>query len=1858
MTNLVYADTANAEIAKCPDIVGNKYEAQLREWVDNGFIKGAPDGNFKPNNTITRAEFMALVNRSFGFTETVKINYTDVSKDKWFYNDAAIATKAGYMKGSNGRLIPEDPISRQEFATVLARLTNNEAAADEKVIGGLADGKSIPEWSKAAISTAVNKGYFEGLVDKSFKPVEKITRLEVVVALDRAFKSMYKAVYSKKGTYGPASGMQTLEGSAVIVSADVTLKNTVINGDLILRESIGDGNACLDNVVVKGTTIVKGGGEHSIVVRNSSLGRVIVIREGNIVRIVATGSTTIGEVEMHSGAILKEESLTGKGFGDVVISDDLLAGATVIFEGNFDNIQVYSSNINISVVSGTIGNLTMATGAAGTTVNLSQQAKVVTLNLNAAVKITGQGTIQTVNVNVPGSTIQQQPQNVVTAPGVTVTISNPKPTPTPTTSTGGSGGGGGGNGGGSNTGGDTKVYVTGVTLDKTAMTLKVGGAAGTLVATVSPSNATNKSVIWSSDNKNVVTVSNGIVTPVSAGTAIITATTVDGNKTATCVVTVEKPAPETVYVTGVSLDKTTMTLTARGAAVKLIATVSPSNATNKSINWSSDNKNVATVSNGIVTPIAAGTTTITATTVDGGKTAACVATVEKLAPVVDKDALIAAIAVAQGKADNAKVGSEVGNYPQEAVDALEAAIEAAQAVADNKDATQEEADAAVTALNGAVTDFEAAVIKAPDTYVVTVFSNPANGGEVTVTGAVYNSVKAGDKVTLIATANDVYEFERWTNKDDIEVSTDNPYTFNMPANDIIITANFKAVLAPDKTAPVITLIGEATMRLTVGQIFTDPGVTAIDDVDGDITGKVEVAGKVDTNTPGTYVITYNVKDAAGNAAVGVTRTITVSEDPKPAAIAAAISAIGALPEASAITLADKTAAEAARALVEAAKLKGAVEADITNLARLIAVETKIIVLSDAEAIVIGYAAGDSAESVTHDLVLPIQGALGSQISWRSSNYAVIKHAIPFSPNDNGKVSRPIEDTVVTLTATVVKGKVIVDRDFTVTVKGDSTTADAVAVTNDADALEIGYAAGESAASVKNNLTLSSTGANGSTIMWSSSAEETIIGHVTPFNQSSLGKVTRPQKPESDKKVTLTATITKGGASKTKTFAVTVLAYPTDQEAAEAAAEAIEIVYAAGDNAESVTQKVTLPQIGLYNTTIAWESSNEGVLVGRVTPFDQQRLGNVTRLKNDTTITLTATVYKGQTTAKRSFTVIVKGDTDSEYEAKLQADVDALAIGFANGEDKDGVKSNLKLPQYGGVNGSMILWKSSAEETIVCHVTPFNQSSLGKVTRPMRPEPDKKVTLTATLTFGPVTATKTFTVTVLAYPTDQEAAEADASAIVIGYAEGDSAVSVTHDLTLPTQGAMGSQISWRSSNYAVIKHATPFSPNDNGKVSRPIEDTQVTLTATIVKGTVILDRDFLVTVKGDNTSPDAIAVEADCNALEIGYAAGDSAASVKKNLTLSTVGSANGSYITWKSSDTIVIGDVISPFGGTLGRVTRPQKPNNDKVVTLTATITKGGASKTKVFSITVLAYPTDQEVADEVNLKIASLPEASEITLANKADVEAVRAVYEALTEEQKSLVTNLSVLSAAEAKIQELEYAELKAEVESKVAEYEGLANGDLTTQELIDAAKASKAAISLEGLTGDDKTAFNARISEADQKVAAAQASIDSKAAAEAAVKAVEGLVNTGLGTQDKINAAQAALTAARSLVNALEQSAAKNELSARLNTAQNAINAAQDKLDVETVKSGLTLTVTNPTGTNPTISLPTNVKGTAITWTEQEDGSNLISINNNVVYITKSSSNTKTAKIEATIKKGNAAEYKTFTITIPKNGAVTVQ
>ena len=177
---------------------------------------------------------------------------------------------------------------------------------------------------------------------------------------------------------------------------------------------------------------------------------------------------------------------------------------------------------------------------------------------------------------------------------------------------------------------DKDIAVTAVFLNKTSLTLEIGESY-TLFATVSPDNATDKSVTWTSSDQSVAMVEDGKVTAIESGTATITATTSNG-KTASCMITVIEPAPEVIEVTSVSLNKTSLTLEI-GESEILTATVLPNNATDKSVTWTSSDQAVAMVANGEVTAVGSGIATITAT-VSNGKTAICRITVNADIPEI------------------------------------------------------------------------------------------------------------------------------------------------------------------------------------------------------------------------------------------------------------------------------------------------------------------------------------------------------------------------------------------------------------------------------------------------------------------------------------------------------------------------------------------------------------------------------------------------------------------------------------------------------------------------------------------------------------------------------------------------------------------------------------------------------------------------------------------------------------------------------------------------------------------------------------------------------------------------------------------------------------------------------------------------------------------------------------------------------------------------------------------------------------------------------------------------------------------------------------------------------------------------
>ena len=415
LSSLGTAMAAPTSVSTDSDIKGHWAEAQITAWMAKGLIKGYEDGNFKPGNQITRAEFMALINRSFEFTEGAAVSFSDVQAGNWAYPEVAKAIKAGYITGyADGTIGAGKPISRQEVAVIVDRLLG--LSSTDSTATAFSDSGSIAAWATQPVSAAVAKGILKGYAeDNSFKPGQSITRAEAVVTLDRAVMAKATA-YNTAGTYGPATGMETINGDVTINVTGVTLQNIQINGKLLFAAGIGSGDAYLNNVIVKGDTTVNGGGINSLHFKNSQLFKVIILA-GAPVRVVAEGSTTVGPVEVSSPATLEEDGTTGMGFGDITLKKELPAGSTTTLKGSFDNVIVLGDKINVVLPDGT---------------------HIIIFKTDTDPAVTGKGTVKTADLGKDSkATFETKPTETATGGAATPTAapgsspSEPTATPSP-----------------------------------------------------------------------------------------------------------------------------------------------------------------------------------------------------------------------------------------------------------------------------------------------------------------------------------------------------------------------------------------------------------------------------------------------------------------------------------------------------------------------------------------------------------------------------------------------------------------------------------------------------------------------------------------------------------------------------------------------------------------------------------------------------------------------------------------------------------------------------------------------------------------------------------------------------------------------------------------------------------------------------------------------------------------------------------------------------------------------------------------------------------------------------------------------------------------------------------------------------------------------------------------------------------------------------------------------------------------------------------------------------------------------------------------------------------------------------------
>jgi len=391
-----------AETTQQSDINGHWAEAQIADWMGQDLISGYGVGQFKPNNEITRAEFMAIANNAYGFTKLSMVEFPDVPKSAWYHDVVSKAKEAGYITGyDNGTMRPMAPISRQEAAAILAKLM--KLSGTENGLNKFSDRNMFPQWSKAAIGAVVTSGYMSGYPDGTYKHLKSITRAESVMILSNAVGMLYKT----PGTFGTET-VQTINGNVTISSTDVNLKNMNIKGNLYLTAGIYEGNVKLENVTVSGLTLISGGGVNSVTLKNCNLADVTVDRKDGKVRVVVEGSTSVKIVRVMSASKLETQNLTPDNNGFITVY--VMTGEEVVLEGAFKEVVVKNLNTNVTLTKGSIESLIIDASAKGSIVNIMLGAIVKELAVNGSATIKGTGEITNAMINVSGVVIDQMPK--------------------------------------------------------------------------------------------------------------------------------------------------------------------------------------------------------------------------------------------------------------------------------------------------------------------------------------------------------------------------------------------------------------------------------------------------------------------------------------------------------------------------------------------------------------------------------------------------------------------------------------------------------------------------------------------------------------------------------------------------------------------------------------------------------------------------------------------------------------------------------------------------------------------------------------------------------------------------------------------------------------------------------------------------------------------------------------------------------------------------------------------------------------------------------------------------------------------------------------------------------------------------------------------------------------------------------------------------------------------------------------------------------------------------------------------------------------------------------------------------------
>lgn len=269
---LVLTLSMTALAADFKDMPNDWSTAALNAAVENGLLTGS-DGYIKAGDNMTRAEMATIMVRACGATKTADISaFTDVKADDWYFDAMSKAVAMGAFSGSDNKLNPQNPITRQEAFLVLSRVfgLNTRNDFDQSILKEFKDADKIDEWAKKGVLAIVASGYVSG-ANGYINPLDNITRAEFAVVMDRLVKYYIDELSDEIPEDGnmviriPAGELSGLKTDKMVIIGDgvgdsaITLSDNELSGKLVVRGgstvTLKDGSYNEVAVVVPGVTL-------------------------------------------------------------------------------------------------------------------------------------------------------------------------------------------------------------------------------------------------------------------------------------------------------------------------------------------------------------------------------------------------------------------------------------------------------------------------------------------------------------------------------------------------------------------------------------------------------------------------------------------------------------------------------------------------------------------------------------------------------------------------------------------------------------------------------------------------------------------------------------------------------------------------------------------------------------------------------------------------------------------------------------------------------------------------------------------------------------------------------------------------------------------------------------------------------------------------------------------------------------------------------------------------------------------------------------------------------------------------------------------------------------------------------------------------------------------------------------------------------------------------------------------------------------------------------------------------------------------------------------------------------------------